>query len=519
MNSGELPMLGDGGAPPARLAHCRAAAVAFLRFFGPQGEPLGERAVAAPPGATQLILKVAGCAQPGTPPRRFEIALLDNELPGPETGALLALGTRSWGLYDAGGLRLKPPIEGIICTETSPLLTAVERLRRLAASSMPIIVLGEKGVGKTALLRVLHQLSGRLGKFNHANCADFALTDGLAASVLFGLGRNHGLPNAPAAGTDGLLERSHNGTLLLDDFDLLPLSTQGALLLVVESQAFRKAGGQNDPVKVDVRFVFATNKDPRELVAKDLLRGDFYDRISTMEIRVPPLRERRQDIPALIAHFSQRDGQKVRYAPDLFLAMLWHDWPDNVRGLENFIRGTFVWAAEGPLSLAELENLPFNPGIVAALRAAYSRYEKAAKRENLDSRQEQIATLILAAGGPALRGILLRAATTDEILGETWLDLIKHALNALRDQLASLGFHQSALQEADNCREMLQAGGLGELTIRRLLYRVLRRLRDQGVPLSSRHEPRRYATLERFFGLRHDQLRYYPRRRTGGANS
>ncbi len=221
----------------------------------------------------------------------------------------------------------------------APVMGPVVRMgRRAAASNIPVLITGESGVGKEVLARCIQGASDRAGRpFVTVNCG--AIPENLVESILFG----H-VKGAFTGATDnhaGKFVEAHGGTLFLDEVGELPLDMQVKLLRVLQEGEVDPVGGKR-PVKVDVRIVSATNKDLAKLVADGRFREDLYYRLNVFPIEAPPLRERKEDIPALVARFVSRfnaeEGRTVRGASPATMQMLLDfDWPGNVRQLENSV--------------------------------------------------------------------------------------------------------------------------------------------------------------------------------------
>ncbi len=190
----------------------------------------------------------------------------------------------------------------------SPLWTKVfEQVAVAARGAAPVMIVGESGTGKTHIAQAVHTLSDRADRvIKEISCAQFEHADpAFALGKLFGVGAGHGLPNVPRDGQSGLLEESDGGTLFLDDFDRLPLNVQDLLLYPLEGKSFEPGIGRGQPRTVSVKFIFAANRDPVQLVAEGKFQGDVLARIGA-RIEVPPLRDRPEDIPLLVEHFTSQ---------------------------------------------------------------------------------------------------------------------------------------------------------------------------------------------------------------------
>ncbi len=226
---------------------------------------------------------------------------------------------------------------------------AIVRLRELipraAAALVPVLVEGESGVGKEVVARALHAAGPRRqAAFVAVNCA--ALSDELVDAELFGHAR--GAFTGAAIERRGLFEEAHGGTLFLDEVADLSPRAQAKLLRALQEGEVRRLG-ENQPRRVDVRVVSATNRPLRDEVAAGRFRLDLRFRLDVVRLVVPPLRERRDDIPPLVEHFWRqtmlRLRRTARLAPSLVTALAAHDWPGNARELQNVVTAV---AAAGP---------------------------------------------------------------------------------------------------------------------------------------------------------------------------
>ena len=218
-------------------------------------------------------------------------------------------------------------------------------VEKIAASDTTVYIGGESGTGKELIARAIHRLSKRAnGPFIKVNCG--ALTETLLESELFG--HERGAFTGAIKQKLGRFELADGGTLFLDEVGDIPPSMQVKLLRALQEQEFERVGGEA-PIKVDVRVVSATNKDLDAEVASGRFRQDLYFRLHVLPVRLPPLRERREDIPLLVGHFVHKLGPKtnpkIRGVSDAALGriMAYH-WPGNVRELENAIEQALVFA-------------------------------------------------------------------------------------------------------------------------------------------------------------------------------
>jgi len=242
--------------------------------------------------------------------------------------------------------------------EGAPLLigetAAMKQVRRLIDTIAPteatVMVLGDTGTGKELIARNLHEKSDRAQRvFIPVNCG--ALPENLVESELFG--HRKGAFTGAEANRKGLFEVANGGTLFLDEVGELDKSVQVKLLRFLESGEIRRVG-ENEPFRVDVRVVCATNRDLREMVANDQFREDLFFRLNTFEIILPPLRDRRSDIPELARHMISRHAARrglmeSTITPEAIEVLMAHDWPGNIRELANAIERALILAGNGPI--------------------------------------------------------------------------------------------------------------------------------------------------------------------------
>ena len=235
-------------------------------------------------------------------------------------------------------------------TGASAAVSAVRRsIDAVAVHRRTVVVTGETGTGKEVVARQIHRRSGRSGPFVAVNCG--AVTEGLLASELFGHVR--GAFTGAVQDEQGLFRSASGGTLLLDDVAEIPLSLQPTLLRALETWKVRPVGGTRD-VDVDVRVVATTNRELLAMVQQGGFRADLYARLAQWSIRLPPLRARREDIPALARALLRRCEVLGRpLTPDFQEALLVHEWPMNVRWLLNVLSVAAIATPSGPLMLGD----------------------------------------------------------------------------------------------------------------------------------------------------------------------
>jgi DNA-binding NtrC family response regulator len=240
---------------------------------------------------------------------------------------------------------------------SSGFKSAYQLLQRVARTGATVLFLGETGVGKEMFARTLHELSDRAaGPFIAINCS--AIPENLIESELFGVER--GAFTGAVASRPGRFERANGGTIFLDEIGNLNLAAQGKLLRVLQEREYEPVGGTATR-RVDVRVVAATNVDLREEMRAGRFREDLFFRLNVFPVRIPPLRERRDDIPPLVSHFlrkySARYAKKVGRMSDRALdRLLDYGFPGNVRELENIIERAVIMAPEdgGAIDVAHL---------------------------------------------------------------------------------------------------------------------------------------------------------------------
>ena len=252
-------------------------------------------------------------------------------------------------------LRERHQVEGVIAV--SPKMEQVlSVVKRAASSSAPVLILGESGTGKEIIARILHVQSPRADKpLLSMNCA--AIPETLLESELFG--HEKGAFTGAVHAKPGRFELAHTGSLFLDEIGDMSPGLQAKLLRVLQDQTFERLGGTRT-IRVDVRIITATNRDLEELMRQGRFRQDLYYRLNVVEVHLPPLRERREDIPHLVDHFlrtiSRKHGTDTKtLSREAHEALLRYDWPGNVRELENVVERACI-LSRGPT--VTLEDLP-----------------------------------------------------------------------------------------------------------------------------------------------------------------
>jgi DNA-binding NtrC family response regulator len=331
----------------------------------------------------------------------------------------------------------------------SQLVGASERMNavfkmveRVAATDAAVLILGESGTGKELIARALHYNSGRArGPFIPINCS--ALPENLLESELFG--HRKGAFTGAVADRNGLFHNADGGTLFLDEIGTMPAQLQSRLLRVLQEKEVRRVG-DNTPTYVNVRVLAATNERLEELVKEGKFREDLYYRINVVPIHLPPLRDRKDDIPMLVAHFLNdrihpRSGHPPRISQRALAALGAHNWPGNVRELQNAVERALVLA---DLPLIRARDLP---PVVEKLAAGDERGEEKQAAELATPRGEEVnpgpaTATVSGTGGPSQppASLALGGATSAQgvvalkrFLRDQEAGYLRHVLSLTRD--------------------------------------------------------------------------------------
>ena len=268
-----------------------------------------------------------------------------------------------------------------IIGQSKALQAVMEQVGKVAGSDATVLLLGETGTGKELVARAIHRLSQRANNsFIKMNCA--AIPSGLLESELFG--NEKGAFTGAVSKKIGRIELADKGTLFLDEIGEISLALQPKLLRVLQDQEFERLGGTHT-LKVDFRLIAATNRDLADAVRRNEFRSDLYYRLNVFPIRVPPLRERRDDIRLLVEHFVQKCARRMNKSitsiPKRTMdALMGWEWPGNVRELENFIERSVI-LTQGSVLVSPLSEL--KPISTTAEEKAVDESLEAAEREHI----------------------------------------------------------------------------------------------------------------------------------------
>jgi DNA-binding NtrC family response regulator len=242
-----------------------------------------------------------------------------------------------------------------IVGSTPKMQTLVDQARRAAEASVSVLITGETGTGKEVLARAIHHMGPRANKpFVAINCA--AIQSTVLESELFGY--EAGAFTGAEKRKPGLMEVADNGILFLDEISSMPVDMQAKLLRAVEEHAFRRVGGTN-LLRVDVQVLAASNRDLKKLMEQGNFREDLFYRLKVVDLDIPPLRERPQDIPDLVGLFIRKNNQQMGanindITPRALAALMAHTWPGNIRELKNVIERATLFCDEACIDLPHL---------------------------------------------------------------------------------------------------------------------------------------------------------------------
>jgi two-component system response regulator AtoC len=279
---------------------------------------------------------------------------------------------------------------------------------RMAQSRFPALILGETGTGKEVVARAIHYGEGR-GPFVVIDCS--ALVGPLMESELFGYAK--GAFTGAHVQKLGLLDAANGGTAFFDEIGELPLEMQQKLLRALQQKEYRAVGGLSQRSS-DFRVIAATNRDLAVEVEKGRFRQDLYYRLNVMKLRIPPLRERKEDIPLLVAHFLERYGNGHEVPVDTMKALLQYDWPGNVRELEHAVQQMVAMNSGQGISLGDLPTTIANP-------AREQQSHRQASSPVFDNVKEQVLPLSEVEKAAILHA--MKVAKGDRTLAAAMLDI------------------------------------------------------------------------------------------------
>jgi len=308
-----------------------------------------------------------------------------------------------------------------IIGESSVMRDVISRIEKIAVSDVPVLIQGESGTGKELVAKAIQELSPRkTGPLVCVNCG--AVPENLIESEFFG--HERGAFTGAVSTVRGKVEYAHNGILFLDEIGELPANLQVKLLRFLQEMAFQRVGGRKN-IEVNVRVVAATNVDIQEAMRTGAFREDLFYRIGVVSLKLPPLRERGQDVILLAEHFLRKHGESMDRKPkgfseDVVALLVNHSWPGNVRELENTIRRAVVMAS-GPLIM------PGDLGLEAqdVETQNYSHMENATLKEARQMVEKKMVEAALAKS----KGNVLKASEALGISRPTFYDLLrKHGI-------------------------------------------------------------------------------------------
>lgn len=401
-----------------------------LRMPGLSGEEVLSRVSSQSPGLPVIVLTGHGSIETAVEAMRkgaYDFLTKPVNLDRLSLLAKRALETRELSLQHTV---LKQEVEGKLSFENmigkSPELQKVfDLVKRVAPSKASVLITGESGVGKEMIANALHNLSPRKNKpFIKVHCA--SLSENLLESELFG--HEKGAFTGAIARKRGRFELAHEGTLFLDEIGEIDQNVQVKILRVIQEKKFERVGGE-ETIEVDVRIITATNRNLEEEIKKGNFREDLYYRLNVVNINVPPLRNRKEDIPVMMNNFmhefAEENGKKID-SIDIRArnALFSYDWPGNVRELRNCMEGAVVMAQGNTI---KLEDLP--PGIVKSADNSFMRVPLGTSMEQIEKQviQENLVAnkgnktktaLLLGIGRKTLHRKLEEYGITDQLQNE-----------------------------------------------------------------------------------------------------
>jgi len=401
-HSVEAVAAGDEAVRRLQAGRRYALVLTDLKLPGADGLEVLAAASAADPGLPVVVLTGFGTVETAVAAMKAGAADFLSKPVDPDLLQLLVArhvaarrGAVAHALLAAeAGLSGMPAIVG-----SSPALAeALERIRRAAETDVTVVLTGESGTGKELFARALHALSARsAGPFVPVNVA--AIPEGLVENELFG--HERGAYTGAVERRAGRFELADGGTLFLDEISELPASSQSKFLRVVEERQFLRVGG-TAAISVDVRIVVATNRDLTALVKRGAFREDLFYRLEVFPVRLPPLRSRKEDLPALARTFAESTARQMRkkapeFPPAALARLAEHDWPGNIRELKNVVeravilsRGEAIRPADIVLGLPGETASP-HPSLDGALDDVIERWKRAGETARIRRALEEAA--------------------------------------------------------------------------------------------------------------------------------
>jgi transcriptional regulator with PAS, ATPase and Fis domain len=323
----------------------------------------------------------------------------------------------------------------------SPAMQEVARLtRRVALTDASVLLLGETGTGKEVIANAIHQLSNRVGgPFVKVNCG--ALSESLLESELFGHVR--GAFTGAIGNRAGRFEAAHTGTIFLDEINSTSLHLQVKLLRVLQQKEFERVG-DTETVTVDTRLIAASNRDLAEEIRAERFREDLYWRLNVVPIELPPLRKRREDIPALVAYFLQHySDQNRRYVVhiqrDAMQALQDYHWPGNVRELQNYVERAVVMADSDELTLELL------PGVILGSQQMQSFHPSSSAPADFASLATQLVAEGIRLAPPDASD--LHARVVDRVEMELIAQVLQACANVQTKAATRMGINRNTLHK------------------------------------------------------------------------
>jgi len=302
-------------------------------------------------------------------------------------------------------------VENII-GQSDTMQEVFEAIHRVAPAKANVLLRGESGTGKELVARAVHYMSQRAkGPFIKFNCA--SIPEGLLESELFG--HEKGAFTGATSLRKGRFELANNGTIFLDEIGDLPLGLQPKILRVLQEKEFERVGGEKT-IKVDVRLIAATSRNLEELVSEGKFREDLYYRLNVVPIYLPPLKERKLDIPLLSDYFLRKyndeNGKSVRLSPEALNAFIDYEWPGNVRELENTIERLVVMSSGKVINLSDI---PLNIRELAVRARHTFQFKEALPSAIADIEKATILDALKKTGGVQAKAARLLGITSRQI--------------------------------------------------------------------------------------------------------